>query len=65
MFMSTSVKGIKMVQIIGKIDMPVLGLAGRHFQNMKLQKMGSKKQVRRADQALYPIQSGSFVVRGP
>ena len=26
---------------------------------------GKLEQVRRADQALYPIQSGSFVGRGP
>ena len=38
--------------------MPVLGLAGCHKQ-CKIE------QVRRADQALYPIQSSSFVGRGP
>ena len=36
----------------------VLGLAACHTQ-------GKMEQVRRADQALYHIQSGSFVGRGP
>ena len=49
-----------MVQIaknrrIEKFDVPVLGLAGCHFRKLKLQKMDWKKQVRRADQSLYPI----------
>ena len=49
---------------LAKIDMPVLGLAGCRIRK-RTAEMDLKKQVCRADQALYPIQSGSFVGRGP